>query len=165
PYPFSETTNTDTSGLSTLIMPTTSSLACANVIPRTPVAVRPIGRTLDSLKRIALPERKAITISLVPLVKQASINWSPSLIFIALIPFARRLAYGSSDVFLLVPRLVHIMMQLFAKYSLSFKFFTNMYALIFSSFGILLVFCNARPLDVRLPSGSSKARNQQQRPD
>src|SRR5690606_10304921 len=66
-------------------------LACANVIPRTPVAVRPIGRTLDSLKRIALPERKASTISLVPLVKQASINWSPSLIFIALIPFARGL--------------------------------------------------------------------------
>ncbi len=39
-----------------------------------------------------------------------------------------------------------------------------MKALIFSSLGILIIFCKARPLEVRDPSGISKARNQKQRP-
>ncbi|MNQ64125.1 hypothetical protein D3C85_785340 [compost metagenome] len=70
-------------------MPTTSSWSCASLTPRTPVAVLPIGRTVDSLKRMALPERKAITTSLLPLVKQASNNTSPSLMLMALIPLTR----------------------------------------------------------------------------
>src|SRR5690606_40722272 len=62
--------------VSTQTIPTTSSFADSNVIPFTPEAVLPIGRTSVSLKRIALPDFFANTTSHVPLVNFPSNNRS-----------------------------------------------------------------------------------------
>ena len=54
-------------------MPITSSDSSIEM-PRTPAPTRPIGRTVDSLKRMALPSLAAIITSALPLVSLASIN-------------------------------------------------------------------------------------------
>ncbi len=54
-----------------------------------PAPTRPIGRTVDSLKRMALPSRAAIITSALPLVSLASISWSPSRMTMAFTPFWR----------------------------------------------------------------------------
>ena len=89
PYPFSLSTNTSCplSG-STQIMPTASSPSSSEM-PRTPAPTRPIGRTVRSLKRIALPSRAAIITSASPLVSFASMSWSPSRMTMALTPLLR----------------------------------------------------------------------------
>ena len=69
-------------------MPITSSLSSIEM-PRTPAPTRPIGRTVLSLKRMALPSRAAIITSAEPLVRQASISWSPSRMTMAFTPFWR----------------------------------------------------------------------------
>lgn len=48
-----------------------------------------IGRTVRSLKRIALPSRAAIITSASPLVSFASMSWSPSRMTMALTPLLR----------------------------------------------------------------------------
>ena len=56
-------------------MPTTSSPS-DRPIPRTPPAVRPMGRTSLSLKRIDLPRTLAISTSWEPSVRMAAISSS-----------------------------------------------------------------------------------------
>ena len=86
------------------IIPITSSLpSSSKVIPRTPVAVRPITRTALSWKRMARPLRLAMIISLLPFVMRTSITLSSSRIVIAFTPFCRGREYCSSNVFLITP--------------------------------------------------------------
>ena len=73
---------------SKVIMPTTSS-SSRRVIPRTPLVSRPVARTLASLKRMAMPEAVASTMSLLPLVMRTEISRSPSRMFMAMIPVER----------------------------------------------------------------------------
>src|SRR5436190_7522746 len=110
PKPFSLTTNTvldDNSSEFTQIIPTTSSPGSSASIPATPIAPRPVGLTLSSLKRIARPLFTAIIISLLPSVSFASSNSSPSLIVIAFTPVCLGRLKSSSAVFLMIPFLVH----------------------------------------------------------
>jgi hypothetical protein len=73
-------------GSAMLTSPITSSPS-SSLMALTPVAFLPIGRTVDSLKRIARPALVAKTISFVPFVNFASNNSSLSRIPMALIPF------------------------------------------------------------------------------
>src|SRR5690606_27152218 len=91
PRPCSVTTSSVVSGaasLRTTTMPMTRSSA-PSVMPRTPVATRPISRTSASWNRIAMPSRVARMTSSSPLVIWTSISSSPSTTLIALIPDAR----------------------------------------------------------------------------
>ena len=83
-------------------MPTTSSPS-RSVMPRTPYAVRPIGRTSVSAKRIAMPSRVPMKISPVPSVSCTAITASPSSTPIAMMPPARGLLNAVSAVFLMTP--------------------------------------------------------------
>ena len=95
------------SSLLTQTNPTTSSVSLSTSIPATPIAPRPVGRTFSSGKRIALPDLTAIIISLLPSVKRAANNSSPSLMVIAFTPLTLGRLNSSKQVFLMMPRLVH----------------------------------------------------------
>src|SRR5206468_2328572 len=75
-------------------------------MPRTPRAVRPIGRTSFSSKRTALPESENSITSCSPSVSAAPIRKSPSSRSTAIMPALRGLLKSLSGVFLTVPRLV-----------------------------------------------------------
>ena len=72
-------------------------------MPRTPVAVRPIGRTVSPAKRTALPLLANSMMSRVPSESSAFTSASPSARLIAILPRDRRYAYSGSGVFLTVP--------------------------------------------------------------
>ena len=77
-------------GLLMAIMPMTwSSPSSSSFMALTPVAPRPIVRTLLSLKRRARPLRLAMSISSCPLVRSTSATSSPSLSEMAMMPFWR----------------------------------------------------------------------------
>ena len=84
----------------------TSSCSSARVMPRTPEAVRPIGRVLLSSKRMAFPLLRPRKIWLAPVVSFASSSSSPSRILMAMMPFCRGREYCSKGVFLTMPDLV-----------------------------------------------------------
>jgi hypothetical protein len=74
---------------STTIMLTTCSPS-ARRMPRTPVAVRPIGRTSSSAKRTALPLLANSITSRLPSVMSTLTRASPSSRLIAILPRCRR---------------------------------------------------------------------------
>ena len=77
-------------GLLMAIMPMTwSSPSSSSFMALTPVAPRPIVRTLLSLKRRARPLRLAMSISSCPLVRSTSATSSPSFSEMAMMPFWR----------------------------------------------------------------------------
>ena len=82
----------------------------ATRMPRTPAAVRPIGRTSDSWKRMALPELAHSMMSHSPSVMATSTSRSPSWSSIARMPAVRGRENESSEVFLTVPSLVAMKM-------------------------------------------------------
>ncbi len=89
PYPFSVATRIEASRRTASTPMTASSPSI--VTPRTPYAVRPIGRTSVSLKRIALPSFFERMISCVPSVRTASISVSSPSTPIATMPPRRGL--------------------------------------------------------------------------
>ncbi len=70
-------------------------------IPITPRAVRPIGRTSFSLKRIDFPFEVAMKISSDPRDSSAASRWSPSSMVTAMMPPARGRENAASGVFLM----------------------------------------------------------------
>ncbi len=76
-------------------------------MPATPMAPLPVGRTFTSSNRIARPLFTAIRISELPSVSRASSSWSPSTIVMALTPVCRGRLNSSSEVFLIIPCVVH----------------------------------------------------------
>ena len=72
-------------------------------MPRTPLAVRPMARTSDSLKRAALPALEHNITSLVPLVMAAPISVLSSSKSSAISPLGRGRENCSRAVFLTVP--------------------------------------------------------------
>ena len=72
-------------------------------MPRTPAAVRPIGRTSSSLKRMVMPLRLTMKMSSLPLVSMTRTSSSPSLRLMAMMPSRRDESYSSNAVFLTVP--------------------------------------------------------------
>ncbi len=138
PYPFSLTTNTVLDACSsgfTHIIPTTASFSSSTSMPATPMAPRPVGLTLVSLKRMARPLFTAIMISHLPSVIFASRSSSPSLIVIAFTPVCLGLLKSSSSVFLMIPFLVHKTIWCDFTNSSSFRSFTSIMALTLSSPG------------------------------
>ncbi len=77
-------------------------------MPRTPRAVRPMGRTSDSSKRMASPSCVAMKMRFVPSVSITSSSSSPSSTLTALMPFERMLRNSDSSVFLMTPLRVTI---------------------------------------------------------
>ena len=77
-------------------------------MPRTPRAVRPIGRTFSSRKRIAQPLRVPSRMSDAPSVMRTLTRSSSSAMVSAMMPELRMLANASSDVFLIWPSRVAI---------------------------------------------------------
>ncbi len=108
PKPFSLITNTvdADSPLFTQIMPITSSVWSSTSMPPTPIAPRPVGRTVVSGKRIARPLLRAIIISQLPSVIFAASSSSPSIMVMAFTPVALGRLNSSSTVFLITPFLV-----------------------------------------------------------
>ena len=72
-------------------MPTSSSLASRSRMPRTPRAVRPIGRTFSSLNRIAQPLRVPSRMSDAPSVIRTETRSSSSGMVSAMMPELRML--------------------------------------------------------------------------
>ena len=87
-------------------MPTTWS-SPTSVMPRTPIAVRPIGRTSVSSKRTDLPLRVAISTWLRPVVRAAAISSSSGSRLMAMIPPRRGLENAERSVFFTMPWRVH----------------------------------------------------------
>ncbi len=81
----------------------TTSSPLAILMPRTPVAVRPIERTRSSPKRTVLPLEANSRMSRSPSVRPTPTSASPSSRLIAILPRARRNANSLSGVFLTVP--------------------------------------------------------------
>ncbi len=105
PKPFSVAVSTDCCSFSA----TSSAITfcpSSRFMPRTPRAVRPIGRTSFSSKRTALPESENSITSCSPSVSAAPIRKSPSSRSTAMMPALRGLLKSFSGVFLTVPRLV-----------------------------------------------------------
>jgi len=75
-------------------------------MPRTPRAVRPMGRTSASRKRMAFPASLKSMTSRVPSVMAASTSSSPSRSSQAMMPLDRGREKSASGVFLTVPRAV-----------------------------------------------------------
>ena len=90
-------------------------------IPRTPVAVRPIGRTQSSAKRTTLPSAENNITSFVLSVKSTPINSSPSFKLTAMIPALRGRLKSCRGVFFTVPLAVAIKTNLPSSYSLTGK--------------------------------------------
>ncbi len=86
----------------------TTSSSASSRIPMTPVAVRPIERTLSSENRIALPLRVIRRMSLVPDVGRTFTTSSPSRRLSAMIPSRRDESYSRNRVFFTMPFLVTI---------------------------------------------------------
>jgi hypothetical protein len=78
----------------------------SSIMPRTPRASRPIGRTSSSAKRTALPASENSITSYSPSVMATPIRWSPSSRSTAMMPALRGLAKADSGVFLTVPPIV-----------------------------------------------------------
>ncbi len=77
-----------------------------SLTPRTPQAVRPIARTSDSRKRIALPAEVNSMMPWLPSVMSTPINWSSSRRSTAMIPLVRGREKSTSGVFFTVPEAV-----------------------------------------------------------
>ena len=90
-------------------MPATSSFLPRR-IPITPWVSRPVARTSDSTKRMALPRRVAMMTSSEPLVGATQSSSSLSCRLMAIKPLRRTLAYSFIAVFLIVACLVTISM-------------------------------------------------------
>ena len=75
-------------------------------MPRTPRALRPIGRTSSSSKRTALPPSENSITSCLPSVSAAPIRKSPASRSTAMMPALRGLLNSSSAVFFTVPSAV-----------------------------------------------------------
>ena len=82
-------------------------------MPRTPAAVRPIGRTSFSSKRIALPPLEHRMICSVPSVMSTPTRRSPASSSMAMMPAWRGRENASSEVFLTVPCAVAMNTNLF----------------------------------------------------
>ncbi len=89
PNPCSETTKMVSSESGSIqIMPITQSWSSSSsLMPLTPVAIRPIGRTSVSENRMARPLRFAMIICWLPSVKRTDITLSSSRIVMAFTPF------------------------------------------------------------------------------
>ncbi len=83
-------------------------------MPRTPQAERPIERTPDSWKRIALPELAIRTTSFSPSVKPTPINESPDFNSIAIFPLVRCRLNSVNTTFLTIPCCVAIKIKCFS---------------------------------------------------
>ena len=118
-------------------------------IPRTPVAVRPIGRTHSSAKRTTLPSAENSMASLLPSVKSTPISSSPSFKLTAIIPALRGRLKSCNGVFLTVPLAVAIKTNLPSSYSL-----TGRIAVIRSSCSRGNKLIIGRPRAPRLASGN-----------
>ncbi len=75
-------------------------------MPRTPAAVRPIGRTSSSGKRMIMPSLVESSTSRWPSVRRAAITSSPSSSVMAWMPPARGCENAESSVFFTLPCLV-----------------------------------------------------------
>ena len=75
----------------------------SSIIPRTPWALRPIGRTSFSSKRTAFPPELNSITSCLPSVSATPISTSPSSRSTAMIPEGRGREYSESDVFFTTP--------------------------------------------------------------
>ncbi|MNN40194.1 hypothetical protein D3C81_1542560 [compost metagenome] len=100
--PSSSLSSSTPPALSATIRLTTSS-PLAILMPRTPVAVRPIERTLSSAKRTVLPLDANSSTSRSPSVRPTPTSASPSSRLMAILPRARRNANSLNGVFLTVP--------------------------------------------------------------
>ena len=88
------------------------SLVRASLIPRTPVAKRPIARTALSAKRTTRPCEENNMISLEPSVISTPINSSSSRKFKAMIPLERGRLNSVSAIFFTIPPAVAMMTNL-----------------------------------------------------
>ena len=141
--------------ISTISASSTSSLisVVASLIPRTPVAVRPIARTAFSSKRTTRPCAENNIISLSPLVISTPISSSPSRSVSAIRPFARTLLNASNATFFTTPLAVAIKTNLSAENS---PFGIGKIAVIrsFSSFTSGKIFTIGVPRAPRLACGN-----------
>ena len=131
-------------------MPTTSSVPWRSFMPRTPRAVRPIGRTFSSRKRIAQPSLVPSSTSDAPSVMRTPTRSSLSAIDSAMMPELRMLAKRLSDVFLIWPARVAMTTNAPSENSRTGSIATTRS---FSCSGIR--FTNALPLAVRPACGTS----------
>ena len=121
----------------------------------TPLAVLPIALTLDSLNLINFPAEDANKISLLPSVIAVPINRSSSSKLIALIPDFHFLAKRLNLVFLVIPFLVAIKINLSSENSSTGKI-----SLTLSSSSKLSMLTNGLPFDVLEATGISYTFNQ-----
>ena len=119
-------------------------------MPFTPLAVLPIGLTLDSLNLINFPADEANKISFLPSVIAVPINLSSSSRFIALIPDFHFLAKRLRLVFFVIPFLVAIKINLSSENSSTGKI-----SLTLSSSSNLSMFTKGLPFDVLDATGIS----------
>ena len=146
PYPFSLTVRIclPSAGMINAIMLKPSAMR----IPRTPLAVLPMGRTSLSAKRIALPLLLTSITSLLPSVIAVPTSSSPSSSSMALRPTLRWRAKLSRAVFFTVPLAVAMNTKWFSVYSLTGSILVIRS---FSSSGRILMM--GLPLDVLLATG------------
>ena len=122
-------------------------------MPRTPYALRPIGRTSVSSKRIAMPSQVPMKTCSLPSESSTAITESPSSMPIAMMPLGRGLLNADRSVFLTVPFRVPITMNCWS--SCSGNSFTARSAAIFSSGCSCTRFTIAFPLPPGPTSGTS----------
>ncbi len=106
-------TSSSSSGLTTLIATISDAGAVAEpfrLMPRTPIAPRPVGRRSVSRNRQAMPCAEDSRISCAPSVNLASIRSSPSSSVMAMMPLRRRFLKARNSVFFTVPFLVAMTM-------------------------------------------------------
>ena len=87
----------------------------ANLMPITPAATIPIGRTSSSLKRIAMPEDVASRTWFFPLLIRTQPSWSPSLTLANVNKLAEGPGSSTMAVFLIIPCLVAVTTNNFSR--------------------------------------------------
>ena len=100
--------SSEISSISTALSSSEISFVKASLIPRTPVAKRPIARTAFSAKRTTRPCDENNIISLLPSVISTPINSSSSRKFNAMIPFERGRLNSVKAIFFTIPPAVAI---------------------------------------------------------
>jgi len=122
----------------------------SSIMPRTPRALRPIGRTSPSSKRTALPASENSMTSQLPSVMATPIRKSPSSSAAAMMPALRGLEKSVSGVFFTVPRAVAMKTKWLSSNSL-----TGSTVVIFSLSSSGKRLTMGLPREMRVPSGTS----------